>query len=156
MGSLNKVMLIGNIGRDPEVRTTNDGKQIANLSLATTDRWKDSGGAQQEKTEWHKVVVFGNLADVVQKYVKKGDPVYFEGKLQTRKWTDKDGQEKYTTEVVVDQRGVMQMLGSRGSGSGASRGGDDQSMPSDMPPPASKMKPAKATSDAPFDDDIPF
>ena len=114
-GSLNKVMIIGNLGRDPEVRHTSDGRPIANLNLATTDSWKDkNSGERNEKTEWHRVVIFGPVAEVAQKWLSKGSSVYIEGKLQTRKWTDAQGQEKYTTEVVVDQfNGQMTMLGSR-------------------------------------------
>lgn len=156
-GSLNKVTLIGNLGRDPEIRYTNDNRPIANLTLATSERWKDQSGQQQEKTEWHRIVVFGNLADIIQKYLKKGDSVYFEGKLQTRKWTDKDGQERYTTEVVVDRGGQMVMLG---SGSGAGRGAGDA--PYDYNQDAASTPPKKAGSKPPvseeaaFDDEIPF
>lgn len=151
-GSLNKVQIIGNLGRDPEVRRTNDNRAIANVTVATTDKWKDQSGQMQERTEWHRVAVFGNLAEVVEKYLKKGDSVYFEGKLQTRKWTDKDNQERYTTEIVVDQRGSMVMLGKRGDGAGRS---DSYDASDSMPAPAA-MKPAKMSEDAPFDDDIPF
>ena len=149
-GSLNKVQLIGNLGRDPEVRYSGDGRAIANLTIATTESWKGQDGQRQEKTEWHRVVMFGPLAEVAEKYLKKGQSAYFEGKLQTRKWTDQSGQERYTTEIVVDQRGVMQMLGGR---SDVSAPGDDfnQSAPS-----TSAMKPAAAPADDAFDDDIPF
>ena len=156
-GSLNKVTLIGNLGRDPEVRYPNDNRPIANLTLATSESWKDQSGQKQEKTEWHRIVIFGNLADVVQKYLKKGDSVYFEGKLQTRKWTDQSGQEKYTTEVVVDRGGTMVMLGKGGS-AGAS-GGDNYNYNQDAG--AGQMsggatsKPA-VSEDTAFDDDIPF
>lgn len=109
---LNKTQLIGNIGRDPEIRYTNDNRAIANLTVATTEKWKSKDGTKQDKTEWHRVVIFGKLAEVVEKYLKKGDKAYFEGKLQTRQWTDKDGVERYTTEVVVDSfNGQMVMLG---------------------------------------------
>ena len=112
--SLNKVMVIGNLGREPDIRRTGDGRAIANVSVATTDSWKDRNtGERQERTEWHRIVVFGGLAEVVEKYMKKGDTAYFEGRLQTRKWTDNQGQERYTTEIVVDQGGSMQMLGGR-------------------------------------------
>lgn len=111
---VNKVILLGNVGKDPEIRQNNQGGAIANLTLATSESWKDKNtGQQQEKTEWHRVVVFGKLAEIAQQYVKKGSKIYVEGKLQTRKWTDQQGQDKYTTEVVVDGfNGVMQFLDS--------------------------------------------
>lgn len=159
-GSLNKVMIIGNLGRDPEIRHTQDGRPIANLRIATTDKWRDQSGSQQEKTEWHTVVVFGKLAEICQQYLKKGQSAYFEGRLQTRKWTGQDGQDRYTTEIVVDQRGSMQMLGSRG-GASMSEGSYDQSAGMDSSfdqsaPAAGAMKPATVSEDAAFDDDIPF
>jgi single-strand DNA-binding protein len=122
MASVNKVILVGNLGRDPEVRRMPSGDAMVNLSIATTDTWKDKGGERQEKTEWHRVVMFGRVAEVAGEYLKKGSQAYFEGRLQTRKWTDKEGQDKYTTEVVADR---MQMLGSR-SGSGGGGGGESQ------------------------------
>lgn len=119
MSSVNKVTILGRVGKDAEVRYTSDNKPIANLSIATSESWKDSRGNKQEKTEWHKTVVFGALADVVKKYVKKGDLLYIVGKLQTRKWQGQDGKDVYTTEVVVDMRGELVMLGgNRGNGSG--------------------------------------
>jgi len=123
MASVNKVILVGNLGRDPEVRRMPSGDAMVNLSIATTDTWKDKGGERQEKTEWHRVVMFGRVAEVAGEYLKKGSQAYFEGRLQTRKWTDKEGQDKYTTEVIADR---MQMLGSR-SGSGGGGGGESQS-----------------------------
>ncbi len=123
MASVNKVILVGNLGRDPEVRRMPSGDAMVNLSIATTDTWKDKGGERQEKTEWHRVVMFGRVAEVAGEYLKKGSQAYFEGRLQTRKWADKEGQDKYTTEVVADR---MQMLGSR-SGSGGGGGGESQS-----------------------------
>lgn len=112
MNSLNKVQIIGSLGKDPEIRYTNDNKAIANVSVATGEKWTDkSTGELKEKTEWHRVVVFGKLAETVEKYLKKGGSVYFEGKLQTRKWQGNDGQDKYTTEVVVDMGGKLIMLG---------------------------------------------
>lgn len=111
MSSLNRVDLIGNLTREPEVRYTNDNRPIANVSIATSENWKDQSGQKQEKTEYHRVVVFGNLADVVGKYLTKGSKVYLSGRLSTRKWTDQQGVEKYTTEVVVDRGGTMVMLG---------------------------------------------
>lgn len=119
---INKCILVGNLGKDPEIRYTADGKAIANLTLATSESWKDKQGQQQEKTEWHRVVVFGGLAEVVGQYLKKGSQVYFEGKLQTRKWQDQSGQDRYTTEVVVDQRGQMQMLGLSTANQGKAQG----------------------------------
>lgn len=118
-GSVNKVILIGNVGRDPEIRSTNDGTRIANFTLATSDNWRDkASGERRERTEWHRIVIFNDrLTDVVEKYVKKGAKLYIEGSLQTRKWTDKEGQERYTTEVVLQRfRGELTMLDSRGGG----------------------------------------
>lgn len=123
-GSVNKVILIGNLGRDPEVRHTNDGRPIVNLSVATSESWRDrTSGERREKTEWHRVVIFDEkVCEVAQKYLNKGSTVYLEGSLQTRKWTDQQGVEKYTTEVVLQRfSGKMTMLGSRGGGGG---GGD--------------------------------
>lgn len=114
---VNKVILVGNLGQDPEIRYNQSGGAIANLSLATSDEWTGKQGQKQEKTEWHRVVVFGKLAEIVGEYLRKGSKVYFEGKLQTRKWQDQSGQDKYTTEIVVDGfGGVMQMLDSRQDG----------------------------------------
>jgi len=110
MASVNKVILVGHLGRDPEVRYTEDDKTIANVSIATSETWKDKSGEKQEKTEWHRVAFFGKLADVVGQYLVKGSQVYVEGRLQTRKWQDKDGQDRYTTEIVADR---MQMLGGK-------------------------------------------
>jgi single-strand DNA-binding protein len=124
-GGINKVILVGNLGQDPELRYTTDGRPIANFSIATSETWNDKGsGERREKTEWHRVVVFGKLAEICGEYLSKGRQVYIEGKLQTRKWQGKDGQDRYTTEVVVDMRGTMQMLGSRdGGGGGPAAGG---------------------------------
>ena len=128
MASVNKVILIGNLGRDPETRYMPDGGAITNISVATTDTWKDKQGEKQEKTEWHRVAFFGRLAEIAGEYLKKGSQVYVEGRLQTRKWQDKDGNDKYTTEIVADR---MQMLGSRqgmggrrGLGAAGERGGE--------------------------------
>lgn len=115
--SINKVILVGNLGQDVELRHTSDGRPIANFSVATSESWKDkNSGEKREKTEWHRVVIFGTLADIAGKYLSKGSQVYLEGKLQTRKWQGQDGQDRYTTEIVVDQRGTMQMLGQRKDG----------------------------------------
>ena len=115
MSGVNRVILVGRLGKDPEVRYTPDGKAIANITLATSESWKDKNtGQKQERTEWHRVVFFGGVAGVVGEYLKKGSQIYIEGKLQTRKWQDQSGQDKYTTEVVVDGfNGVMQMLDSK-------------------------------------------
>jgi single-strand DNA-binding protein len=125
-GSVNKVILVGNLGRDPEIRFTQSGQKIANMSIATSETWRDKqSGERREKTEWHRVVVFDErLADIVEKYIKKGSKVYLEGALQTRKWTGNDGIEKYTTEVVLQRfSGVLTMLDSAGGGYGGGDGG---------------------------------
>jgi single-strand DNA-binding protein len=114
---VNKVILVGNLGKDPEVRYTQNGKAITTLALATSESWKDQSGQIQEKTEWHRVSIFGKLAEIAGEYLKKGSQVYIEGKLQTSKWQNKEGQDQYTTEIVLDPfNGVMQMLGSKGGG----------------------------------------
>lgn len=119
---VNKVILVGNLGKDPEVRYTPNGKAVANLTLATSESWKDQSGQIQEKTEWHRVSMFGKLAEIACEYLRKGSQIYVEGKLQTRKWQDQQGQDRYTTEVVLDPfNGVMQMLG--GKSGGQSEGG---------------------------------
>ena len=130
-GSVNKVILIGNLGRDPEVRSMQKGNKVAILSLATSENWKDKNtGERKEKTEWHRVVIFGNLADIAERYLKKGSKVYISGQLQTRKWQDKDGQDKYTTEVVLQgYGGELTMLDGRGD-SGGGGGGQGASEPS--------------------------
>ena len=129
-GSVNKVILVGNLGRDPEVRHTNDGNKIVNFSIATSETWKDrQTGERRERTEWHRIVIFNeNLGNVAEQYLRKGSKVYIEGQLQTRKWTDQSGQEKYTTEVVLQRfRGELQMLDSRNSGGdGGGFGGGSQ------------------------------
>jgi single-strand DNA-binding protein len=165
MASINKVILIGNLGRDPETRYSADGAAITNITLATTDSWKDKAtGEKKEQTEWHRVVFFNRLAEIAGEYLRKGRPVYVEGKLRTRKWTDKEGQERYTTEVVAD---VMQMLGSRegmGGGGGGSAGDFDDGGMAPAPAPArgagggGGARPASkpAANIADMDDDIPF
>jgi single-strand DNA-binding protein len=116
---VNKVIIIGNLGKDPEVRYTPNGKAVASLTLATSESWKDQSGQMQEKTEWHRVSIFGKLAEIAGEYLRKGSQVYIEGKLQTRKWTNKEGQDQYTTEIHLDPfNGVMQMLGGKGDNSG--------------------------------------
>ncbi len=170
-GSVNKVILLGNLGRDPEIRNTQDGNKIVNLSIATSEKWKDRmSGEPRERTEWHRVVIFNeNLARLAEQYLRKGSSVYLEGQLQTRKWTDQQGVEKYTTEVVLGRfRGELTLLGGRGEGGGAG-GGYGDSMGGGYGgggggAPAGGQAPAASTpaspppmhgGDAP-DDDIPF
>ena len=149
MPGINKVILIGNLGKDPEVRYTTDGKPIANITVATSETWKDKNtGEPREKTEWHRVVFFGGVANIVEQYLHKGSKVYIEGKLQTRKWQDKSGQDRYTTEVVVDGfNGVMQMLDSRGAGGDVGGGFENVSSSPPPPPPAPDNDPFE---DPPF------
>ena len=165
MASINKVIIVGNLGKDPEMRSFPNGDQIANVSIATTDRWKDkTSGEMKEATEWHRINFNGRLAEIVGQYLKKGSQVYVEGSLRTRKWTDKDGVEKFTTEIRADQ---MQMLGSRQGMGGGSPDGDDGGAggggysapraPAARPAPVAKAAPAKAASGFDdMDDDIPF
>ena len=125
-GSVNKVILVGNLGRDPEIRTTQSGMKVANLRVATSERWKDrNSGEMQERTEWHSVAIFNeHLVSVAERFLHKGSKVYLEGQLQTRKWTDQQGQDRYSTEVVMNRfRGELQMLDTRGEGGGGSGGG---------------------------------
>ncbi|MBU4434619.1 MAG: single-stranded DNA-binding protein [Alphaproteobacteria bacterium] len=127
-GSVNKVILVGNLGADPEIRSLSSGDRVANLRLATSETWRDrTSGERKEKTEWHRVVIFNdNLVKVAEQYLRKGSTVYIEGAIQTRKWTDNTGAEKYSTEIVLQKfRGELTMLGGRGDGAGASAGGDD-------------------------------
>ena len=153
-GSVNKVILVGNLGRDPEARQMQDGNSVVNLSLATSESWRDKNtGERREKTEWHRVVIFNErLVDVAQKYLRKGSKIYIEGQLQTRKWTDQSGVEKYSTEVVLQRfRGELQMLDRAGEGGG---GGDyNQDSPSSG---ASGGGDGGAPSGGSLDDDIPF
>ena len=153
MASVNKVILVGNLGKDPESRFLPDGGAVCNFSVATTDKWKDKSGEQQEKTEWHRISTFSKLAEICGEYLKKGSQVYIEGSLRTRKWTDKDGQERYTTEIRGDE---MKMLGSRqGQGAPASSGGGGyDSEPTDYAPAPAKNKPKPSFDD--LGDDIPF
>ena len=169
MASVNKVILIGNLGKDPEVRYAPSGSAICNITLATSRNWKDkTSGERQEETEWHRVVFFDRMAEVAGEYLKKGKSVYIEGRLKTRKWTDKEGVDKYTTEVMADR---MEMLGSREGGGG---GGGDESYgepsapraesprrsapPPRAPAPAPRAAPAPKSSTGfdDMDDDIPF
>ena len=151
-GSVNKVILIGNLGRDPEIRSTQDGREIANLTIATSESWKDrSSGERKEKTEWHRVVIFNEgLVSIAKNYLKKGAKVYIEGQLQTRKWTDKDNQEKYSTEVVLQGFGsALTMLDGKGGGDSAG-GGYNQGYTQSSGPSSQKM-PSEL-----MDDEIPF
>ena len=152
-GSVNKVILIGNLGRDPEVRHTQDGKKIVHLSLATSETWRDkNSGERRERTEWHRVVIFNDrLGDVAEQYLRKGSKVYIEGQLQTRKWTDQSGQEKYTTEVVMQRfRGELTMLDSRADSAAPGAAADDESAPDS----AAAQTPESGQTD--LDDEIPF
>ncbi len=177
MASVNKVILVGNLGRDPEVRFMPNGEAVCNFSIATTDSWKDKAGAKQERTEWHNIVMYRKLAEIAGEYLKKGRPVYVEGRLQTRKWQTKEGQDRYTTEIIADQ---MQMLGGRdgGSSNASYDGGIDQSSgggdegynqaPSNQGQARQSTAPAKQASTETtkpvssgsgfddFEDDIPF
>ncbi len=168
-GSVNKVILIGNVGKDPEVRSMQSGGKVVNLTLATSETWNDkASGERKEKTEWHRVVIFNDrVADVAERFVKKGDKIYVEGSLQTRKWTDQSGQEKYTTEVVIDRfRGDLTMLGSRGGAGEGGFGGRDEGGFGGPPARSSTREPARGGGGAPswepnrgggdLDDDIPF
>ena len=163
-GSINKVILVGNLGRDPEVRATQDGSKIVNLSLATSERWKDRNtGEQRERTEWHRVVIFNeNLGRIAEQYLRKGSTCYIEGQLQTRKWTDQQGAEKYTTEVVLQRyRGELTLLGGRSdSPMGDSGFGGDQnsygSAPSDTARSSGASTPPPMRDASDLDDDIPF
>ena len=165
MASVNKVILVGNLGKDPETRYTPDGAAITNITVATTDTWKDkASGEKKEATEWHRVAFFGRLAEIAGQYLKKGRSVYIEGRIRTRKWQDKEGQDRYTTEIIADQ---MQMLGSREGMGGPSHddeggGGGGARAPASASAgaagggskPAAAKKPAGGFDD--MDDDIPF
>jgi len=151
MASVNKVIVVGNLGKDPETRFMPDGKAVCNFSVATTDTWKDKAtGEKKEATEWHRISTFGRLAEICGEYLKKGSQVYIEGKLRTRKWQDKEGQDRYTTEIIAD---AMQMLGSR-----SGMGGGEPRAEMREPPAAGESRPAKkpAGQFQDMDDDIPF
>ena len=158
--SINKVILVGNVGQEPEIRNTQDGREIASFSIATTESWKDkNSGEKKEKTEWHRVVFYNRLAEIAGEYLKKGRPVYVEGRIKTRKWQNKEGVEQTTTEVIADN---MQLLGGRDGGDGGSSGGNEGG--SSAPRPAARAQQA-ARPAAPaagganlsdMDDDIPF
>ncbi|PRY98568.1 single-strand binding protein [Jezberella montanilacus] len=163
MASVNKVILVGNLGRDPEVRYSPDGGAICNVSIATTSSWKDkTSGDRREETEWHRVVFYNRLAEIAGEYLRKGRPVYVEGRLKTRKWQNKEGVDQYTTEVVADQ---MQMLGGRDSGGDSMGGGAPDGMNDSQPAsrPAARpqgQRPAAPAANganlADMEDDIPF
>ena len=169
-GSVNKVILVGNLGRDPEIRNTQDGAKIVQLSIATSERWKDRNtGEPRERTEWHRVVIFNeNLGRVAEQYLRKGSSVYLEGQLQTRKWTDQQGVEKYTTEVVLQRyRGELTLLGGRGDAAGGGfgdsaggnmgSGGYGAGAPAAAPSaPAAPATPPPMHGGDNIDDDIPF
>jgi len=160
MASVNKVILMGNLGKDPEVRFMPNGDAVCNFSIATTDNWKDKSGERQERTEWHNIVMYRKLAEIAGEYLKKGRPVFIEGRLQTRKWQTKEGQDRYTTEIIAES---MQMLGGRDGGSSsspasvssqpASQGKDDFNQ---APQRTSGSPQATATNFDDFEDDIPF
>jgi single-strand DNA-binding protein len=149
---INKVIIVGNLGNDPEVRYSQAGAAITNISVATSEVWKDKQtGQPQERTEWHRIVFFNKLAEIAGEYLRKGSKVYIEGQLRTRKWQDKEGQDRYTTEIVSNE---MQMLDARGANSPDRAPGDfDQSAP---PPPPPRKPPSPPVDSANFDDDIPF
>ena len=149
MASVNRVTILGNVGKDPEIRYMPNGEAIANFSVATSSKWKDkTTGEAREETEWHRIVIYGKLAGIVEKYIKKGSSVYLEGKLKTRKWQDKDGSDRYATEVIVDQ---MQMLGGKSS--------EEPPRSSNNTPAAQRVRtqnPPVANGVMDMDDDIPF
>lgn len=161
MAAVNKVILLGNLGRDPETRFSANGGAICNVSIATTRSWKDkNSGERREETEWHRVVFYDRLAEIAGEYLKKGRPVYVEGRLQTRKWQDKEGQERYTTEIIATE---MQLLGGRdGGGGGGGMGGSDEGGGRDSPamsrPSGGASSPARKPAGGfdDVDDDIPF
>ncbi|MGZ8313344.1 MAG: single-stranded DNA-binding protein [Allosphingosinicella sp.] len=162
MAGVNKVILVGNLGDDPEARSLNNGGEVVNLRVATSESWKDREGQRQERTEWHRVVIFNeNLGKVAKQYLRKGSKVYLEGQIQTRKWTDQSGQDRYSTEVVLQRfRGELVLLDSRGSGGGGvaedfggGYGGSSDFGGSSTPRPAAKPQPA---FDSDLDDDVPF
>src|SRR5437868_7084852 len=160
-GSVNKVILVGNLGRDPEVRSMQDGRSMVNMSVATSDTWRDrQTGERKERTEWHRVVIFNEkLAEVAQKFVRKGSKVYVEGQLATRKWTDQSGQERYTTEVVVPRfGGALTMLDTRGGGAeggGGGGGGEDELVGAPVGGSGGGGRPAARGGKTELDDDIP-
>jgi single-strand DNA-binding protein len=158
-GSVNKVILIGNLGADPEIRSLNSGERVANLRIATSETWRDrSSGERKEKTEWHRVVVFNeNIVKVCEQYLRKGAKVYVEGSIQTRKWTDQSGQEKYSTEIVLQKfRGELTMLDGRGEGGGMSDSGGYSSGGGFSSGPRNTSSAPREDFSADLDDEIPF
>src|SRR6204780_674362 len=151
---VNKVILVGNLGADPETRSMPSGMTVTNIRIATSESWKDkTSGAQQERTEWHSIALFGRLGEIAAEYLRKGSQVFVEGKLRTRKWQDKQGNDRFTTEIIADN---MQMLGGRAGGAGAASGGE-RSAPQNAPPRDDyDQSPAPAGGKEEFDDDIPF
>jgi len=158
-GSVNKVILVGNLGRDPEIRSTQDGTRVANLSVATSESWRDkASGERRERTEWHRVAIFNEkLVEIAEKYLRKGSKVYVEGALQTRKWTDQSGQEKYTTEVVLQRfRGELTMLDGRGGGGEAPSEGEEVGGGYSGGGGGARSSGGRAPAGGDLDDDIPF
>jgi single-strand DNA-binding protein len=161
MAGVNKVILVGNLGADPEARSLNNGGEVVNMRVATSEQWKDRDGNRQERTEWHQVVIFNeNLGRVAKNYLRKGSKVYLEGQLQTRKWTDQSGSDKYTTEVVLQRfRGELVLLDSR-DGGGGSRGAFNEDFGGDDfgggAPARTQSRPQPAAFDTDLDDDVPF
>ena len=158
MAGVNKVILVGNLGADPEARSLNNGGEVVNMRVATSEQWKDRDGNRQERTEWHRVAIFNqNLAKVAKNYLRKGSKVYLEGQIQTRKWTDQSGQERYSTEVVLQNfRGELVLLDSR-EGSGGGRGAFDEDFGgSSGGGQRQQSRPQPATFDTDLDDDVPF
>jgi single-strand DNA-binding protein len=161
MAGVNKVILVGNLGDDPEARSLNNGGEVVNLRVATSENWKDKEGNRQERTEWHRVVIFNeNLGRVAKNYLRKGSKVYLEGAIQTRKWQDQSGADKYSTEIVLQRfRGELVLLDSRGDGGGSgSRGGGDfaDDMGSSAGGTRTQTRPQPAAFDTDLDDDVPF
>jgi single-strand DNA-binding protein len=166
MAGVNKVILVGNLGDDPEARSLNNGGEVVNLRVATSENWKDRDGNRQERTEWHRVVIFNeNLGKVAKSYLKKGSKVYLEGQIQTRKWTDQSGADRYSTEIVLQRfRGELVLLDSRGQGGGGAGfgGGDDYgdsyggNSDFSASAPRQQQRPAPASFDTDLDDDVPF
>lgn len=160
-GSVNKVILIGNLGAEPDTRYMPSGDAVANVRIATSEQWRDKNtGEMQERTEWHNVVFFGKIAEIVKQYLHKGSKIYVEGKLRTRKWQTQDGQDRYSTEIVVDMTGTMQMLDSRAAGSGAGATGPSFQEGGYRQPPMGTGTPPPSPGQPPVDnfpdDDIPF
>jgi single-strand DNA-binding protein len=162
MAGVNKVILVGNLGADPEARSLNNGGEVVNMRIATSENWKDRDGQRQERTEWHNVVIFNeNLGKVAKSYLKKGSKVYIEGQIQTRKWTDNSGNDRYTTEIVLQKfRGELQLLDSRDGGGGSSRGAFNEDFGGDDfgggAPAKTQSRPQPAAFDTDLDDDVPF